>query len=233
MRNRPIPNLSDVQKTYVRDLVLYEDEFVLAFNKPSGLAVQTRGNRGTSLDFLLWAFARSNGKRPHLVHRIDAGTSGLILAAKTKPAMTFLSTEFAERRVRKSYLALVSGTLPIDDQGRIEVPLLKTGRSVAPGRLEDGADAASTDWTVLQRHDQAALIEARPKTGRMHQIRAHLAHLGCPILGDVIYGAGTESAPRLMLHAAGLQITSPNGQELTLAAPAPETFTDKQTELGL
>lgn len=227
MRNRPIPNLADEQKTYVRDLVVYEDEFVLAFNKPSGLAVQTRGNRGTSLDFLLWAFARSNGKRPHLVHRIDAGTSGLILAAKTKPAMTFLSTEFAERRVQKTYLALVSGSLPEADHGRIEVPLLKTGRSVAPGRLEDGADAASTAWAILKRGDNAALIEARPKTGRMHQIRAHLAHLGCPILGDVIYGDKADGASRLMLHAAGLQIMRPDGQELTLTAPAPETFTDK------
>lgn len=233
MRNRPIPTLAESQKTYVRDLVLYEDEFVLAFNKPSGLAVQTRGNRGTSLDHLLWAFARSNGKRPHLVHRIDVGTSGLILAAKTKPAMTFLSTQLAERRVRKTYLALVSGALPEKDQGRIDVPLLKTGRSVIPGTLEAGADAASTDWLILKRGKEAALIEARPKTGRMHQIRAHLAHLGCPILGDVIYGDGLESAPRLMLHAAGLEITRPDGQALTLTAPAPGTFTDKQAELSL
>ncbi|MHA7858057.1 MAG: RluA family pseudouridine synthase [Henriciella sp.] len=233
MRNRPIPNLAEAQKAYVRDLVFYEDEFVLAFNKPSGLAVQTRGNRGTSLDHLLWAFARSNGKRPHLVHRIDAGTSGLILAAKTKPAMAALSAEFAERRVQKTYLALVSGDLPSNPQGRIELPLQKTGRSVVPGKIEQGADAATTDWTVLKRHADAALIEARPLTGRMHQIRAHLAALGCPILGDVIYGAGTDTASRLMLHAAGLSLTRPDGQELTLAAPAPEGFVEKQVELGL
>lgn len=233
MRNRPIPTLAESQKAYVRELVLYEDEFVLAFNKPSGLAVQTRGNRGTSLDHLLWAFARSNGKRPHLVHRIDAGTSGLILAAKTKPAMTFFSAEFAERRVQKTYLALVSGPLPSETQGRIDVPLKKTGRSVTPGKLEDGADAAVTDWKMLKRAGDAALIEARPKTGRMHQIRAHLAHLGCPILGDVIYGTGTASGSRLMLHAAGLNITRPDGQELTLAAPTPETFTEPQVALGL
>ena len=147
--------------------------------------------------------------------------------------MTFLSPEFAARRVRKSYLAVVSGSLPEEDHGRIDVPLLKTGRSVAPGRLEDGADAARTDWRILKRNEEAALIEARPKTGRMHQIRAHLAHLGCPILGDVIYGTGTESAPRLMLHAAGLQITRPDGQELTLDAPAPEVFIDMQSQLGL
>ena len=73
MRNRPIPKIADDQKDMVRGLVIYEDDYLYAFNKPSGLAVQTRGNRGTSLDHLLWAFARSNGKRPHLVHRIDAG----------------------------------------------------------------------------------------------------------------------------------------------------------------
>lgn len=217
----------------VRSLVIYEDDYVFAFNKPSGLAVQTRGNRGTSLDHLLWTFARSNGKRPHLVHRIDAGTSGLILAAKTKPSMSFFSKEFAERRVRKSYIALVSGTLPEADAGRCELPLQKAGRVVRAGRLEQGADAAITDWTVLGRNGAFAKIEARPITGRMHQIRAHLAEMGCPILGDPIYGAGALSSERLMLHAAQLLITLPNREALSLEAPPPEDFIQKCAVLGL
>lgn len=233
MRNRPVPKLSDEQKAYIRGLLIHDDEYVLAFNKPSGLAVQTRGNRGTSLDFLLWSFARSNGKRPHLVHRIDAGTSGLILAAKTKPAMTALSTEFAERRVKKCYLALVSGELPDMDEGRCDVPLLKVDRRVVAGRLDQGADAAQTDWTVLARAGANALIEARPKTGRMHQIRAHLAAMGCPILGDVIYGGGKLTADRLMLHAAGLELSLPDKKKLALEAPVPEAFLEKQKALGL
>lgn len=233
MRNRPIPNISDDLKSMIRGLVIYEDDYVIAFNKPSGLAVQTRGNRGTSLDHLLWSFARSNGKRPHLVHRIDAGTSGLILAAKTKPSMSFLSNEFAERRVRKSYIALVSGSLPEEDIGRCEVPLLKSGRVVRAGRLEQGADAATTDWTILSRADAFAKIEARPITGRMHQIRAHMAEMGCPILGDPIYGAGALSGERLMLHAAQLQITLPSGEALSLEAPLPDDFVQKSTALGL
>ena len=233
MRNRPVPKLSDEQKTYIRGLLIHEDEYVLAFNKPSGLAVQTRGNRGTSLDFLLWSFARSNGKRPHLVHRIDAGTSGLILAAKTKPAMTALSTEFAERRVKKRYLALVSGTLPDADAGSCDVPLLKVDRRVVAGRLDQGADAAQTDWKVVARAGANALIEARPKTGRMHQIRAHLAAMGCPILGDVIYGGGKLTADRLMLHAAGLELNLPDKKKLALEAPVPEAFLEKQKALGL
>ncbi|NQY13456.1 MAG: RluA family pseudouridine synthase [Henriciella sp.] len=233
MRNRPIPNLSDAQKQMVRDLVLYEDEFLLAFNKPSGLAVQTRGNRGTSLDYLLWAFARSNGKRPHLVHRIDAGTSGLVLSAKTKPAMTFLSAEFAERRVQKRYLALVSGSLPEAKSGVCETPILKVGRAVQPGQVERGADAARTHWAVLSRTETHALIEARPHTGRMHQIRLHLADMGCPILGDPIYGAGTLTAKRLMLHAANLEITLPNQEKRALEAPVPEDFKVQRQALGL
>lgn len=233
MRNRPIPNVSDAQKAHVRGLVLFEDEHLIAFNKPSGLAVQTRGNRGTSLDFLLWAFARSNGKRPHLVHRIDAGTSGLILAAKTKPAMTFLSAEFAARRVKKTYLALVSGALPDEDQGRCDTPLLKTGRTVEPGRVEDGADAALTHWLVLAREGDAALIQAQPHTGRMHQIRAHFAGLGCPILGDSIYGEGTETADRLMLHAAAIEFTAPDKTKRALEAPVPDDFVAKRIALRL
>jgi RluA family pseudouridine synthase len=233
MKNRPIPNLAEDQKTFVRSLVIYEDAFVLAFNKPSGLAVQTRGNRGTSLDHLLWTFARSNGKRPQLVHRIDAGTSGLILAAKTKPAIAALSAEFAERRVQKTYLALVSGEIPKADQGSVRVPLLKTGRSVVPGQIEHGADSARTDWIVRARGDGIALVEARPLTGRMHQIRAHLAHLGCPILGDVIYGQGIGGADRLMLHAAGLEITLPDNKKLALQAPVPKDFEHKRLVLNL
>ena len=232
MRNRPIPKIADDLKDQTRAMVMYEDAFLLAFNKPSGLPVQTRGNRGTSLDHLLWTFARSNGKRPHLVHRIDAGTSGLIIAAKTKPATAFLSTEFAERRVRKVYLALVSGDLPDADQGRGEIPLRKTGRTVTPGRVDQGADPARTDWTVLARASNAAVIQAQPQTGRMHQIRAHLAAMGCPILGDPIYGAGTVSAERLMLHAAQLELTLPAQTTLALEAPIPKDFIMKRESLG-
>ncbi len=233
MRNRPIPKLADDKNARVRSWLIYEDEYVLAFDKPSGVAVQTRGNRGTSLDHLLWAFARSNGKRPQLVHRIDAGTSGLILAGKTKPAIAALSAEFAERRVRKRYLALVAGQVPTTLRGVCDVPLLKTGRRVEPGSLEAGADAARTDWQVLARSGEHGLIEARPKTGRMHQIRAHLAAMRCPILGDDIYGPENTNVERLMLHAAGLKITLPNKKKLALEAPVPEEFELKRKALGL
>lgn len=215
MRNRDIPNQSDADQALVRSLLVFEDQHILAFDKPSGLPVQTRGNRGKSIDFLLWAFARTNGKRPRLVHRIDAGTSGLLIAAKTKPAAAHLSEQFAQRRVRKTYLALVRGELPPERSGQITASLEKRigQRGSPPMVVGDGPDAlpAQTHWKVLKREDDTALIEARPKTGRMHQIRVHLAHLGCPILGDPLYGAGKLSAPRLMLHAHRLVLAGPGG----------------------
>jgi RluA family pseudouridine synthase len=253
MRNRAIPEITEHDKARVRAMVIYEDAHVLAFNKPSGLAVQTRGNRGTSLDHLLWTFARSNGKRPDLVHRIDVGTSGIIIAAKTKPATAFFNAAFAERRAAKRYLAIVSGDLPIGENGVCDLALRKSGRRVfAEGMAVPPPDArdkrapdalgaamtARTDWHVLARVGDKALIEARPLTGRMHQIRAHLAGMGCAILGDHIYGE-KRSAPRLMLHAAGLTLPYPDTKELAdkkelaLEAPVPDDFSEVQARLGL
>lgn len=228
MRNRPVPFISDTDKAYVRALVICEDEALMAFNKPSGLPVQSRGNKARCLDQLLWAFARSNGKRPRLVHRIDAGTSGLVIAAKTKPAAAFLSAAFAARRVEKRYLALVSGAVPEADTGAVEAALLQQAtnppRTVVAKPGAKGAQSALTHWSVQSRSGQYALLEVRPETGRMHQIRAHLAHLDMPILGDPVYGHGAATAPRLMLHAGGLTVPHPGGETLTLAAPLPEDF---------
>lgn len=247
MRNRPIPHISEHDKAKVRSFVLYEDDYLIAFNKPSGLAAQTRGNRGTSLDYSLWAFARSNGKRPELVHRIDTGTSGLIVAAKTKPAAAFFNAAFADRRAKKTYLSIVSGTVPSGDEGHCELALRKSGRRVfADGEVVPSSDpsdprspqplgrpmSAITNWKIIGRTGQFAVVEARPVTGRMHQIRAHLAALGCPILGDKIYGEH-RSAPRLMLHASELVLPHPDKKELALKAPVPDDFLSVQSMCGL
>ena len=248
MKNRSTPTLSPEDTAYVHALVIHEDAHLIAFNKPSGLAVQTRGNRGPCLENLLPAFARSNGKLPRLVHRLDAGTSGLIIAAKTKPAAAHLSEQFAKRLARKTYLALVSGDIPEETAGTINQPLLKcTGQRGVPPMIasnDDRAQSASTHWQILSRAEapskatlehepsareaalhrvsgEQATISLRPKTGRMHQLRAHMKHLGCPILGDPLYGDGKASAPRLMLHAARLRLTLPDGQALDLTADLP------------
>ena len=237
-RNRPVPKISADDAAFVRGLVMYEDDKVIVFDKPSGLAVQGGGGVGRSLDGLLAAFAKSNGKRPRLVHRLDLGTSGVIITARTQPAAAFLSEEFAARRTEKTYLAIVRGVLPNADEGTLDAPLVKVeegGRprmiAAKPGRK--GAQAATTHWRVLARNADAALVEARPETGRMHQIRAHLSIAGMPILGDWLYGTGAEGAPRLMLHAARLTVRHPDGEEMKFEAPVPEDFEAFAEGLGL
>nr|WP_321489373.1 RluA family pseudouridine synthase [uncultured Hyphomonas sp.] len=237
-RNRPVPKVSAEDAAFVRGLVIHEDGKVIVFNKPSGLAVQGGGGVAQSLDDLLAAFAKSNGKRPRLVHRLDQGTSGVMITARTQPAAAFLSEEFASRRTEKTYLALVRGGLPASDEGALDAPLVKVAEAGRPRMIaakpdRKGAQAAVTHWRILSRAGDAALVEARPETGRMHQIRAHLSIAGMPILGDWLYGAGAQGAPRLMLHAAKLSVRHPDGMEMRFDAPLPEDFRQLAEKLGL
>lgn len=224
-RNTPIPNLSDEDKSLIRSLVIHEDAAVIAFNKPSGLPSQVRGNRARNLDHLLWAFARSNGKRPRLVHRLDAGTSGVVIAGKTKPDASALSVSFEKRRVKKTYLAVIESRVIIEKQGQIDAPIARvdTDRGSKIIVDEPRGKRAFTRWRLLERGASKSLLEVRPETGRMHQIRVHLAHMGCPILGDHIYG-NKDSAPRLMLHALSLELPHPNGDLLKIETARPESF---------
>jgi 23S rRNA pseudouridine955/2504/2580 synthase len=237
-RNRPVPPISPEEVASVRAMVIHEDNSLIAFNKPSGLAVQAGSGVAQSLDDLMAAFAKSNGKRPRLVHRLDQGTSGVIVAAKTQPVAAALSEAFAGRDVKKTYLALVKGALPSAEHGVVEAALVKVeegGKSrmilARPGRK--GAQAARTGWRVVARSGEYGLLQMSPESGRMHQIRVHLMSLGCPILGDALYGEGQATAPRLMLHAAKLDMPHPEGRMITLEAPLPEDFTAAAKAAGL
>jgi RluA family pseudouridine synthase len=235
--------LSDDDRAYVRSLVLHEDAVVLAFNKPSGLPVQTRNPDDRTLDRLLAAFARSNGKRPRLVHRLDAQTSGVIVAGKTQPAAAALSAAFAGRDVQKTYLALVSGASFAEASGEIDValsryrpkPELELMRAARPG--DDKPQPARTRWRVLASNGSAHLLSLAPETGRMHQIRAHLSLAGRPILGDPYYGGSTSLAgrpvPRLMLHAERLVAPHPLGGKFTVFAGIPADFQAVISTAGL
>ena len=227
---------------FARSLVIFEDEAIIAFDKPPGLSSQGGRIRAATLDDLLGAFTRSNGKRPALAHRLDRDTSGVILAAKTKPAAAFLGKALMGRRVSKTYLAIVAPGAPSPRDGRIEAPLrrISQGREVRMAVCEadhPDAESASTGYRTLAASDEAALLELRPHTGRMHQLRAHLASIGRPIAGDTRYGGALMLAgapvPRLMLHARAIRFPHPAGGERTLVSPIPADFRALMARLGL
>jgi tRNA pseudouridine32 synthase/23S rRNA pseudouridine746 synthase len=227
---------------FIRARVIFEDEALLAFDKPAGLSSQGGRIQAATLDDLLAAFARSNGKRPRLVHRLDRDTSGVILAAKTKPAAAFLGKALMARRVKKTYVALVAPGAPSPPVGRIEAPL----RRVSQGREahmevcvagHPDAESADTGYRTMAASEEAAFVELRPHTGRMHQLRVHMASIGRPIAGDARYGGalmlGGAAVPRLMLHARTITFPHPSGGETTIEAEVPSDLDGLLTALGL
>jgi tRNA pseudouridine32 synthase/23S rRNA pseudouridine746 synthase len=230
------------EAAFIRSRVIFEDEAVIAFDKPAGLSSQGGRIQAATLDDLLAAFARPNGKRPRLVHRLDRDTSGVILAAKTQPAAAFLGKALMGRRVKKTYLAIVAPGAPVPRDGRIETPLKRVsqGREVHMAPCEpDHADAESavTGYRTLAVGDEAALVELRPHTGRMHQLRVHMAGIGRPIAGDSRYGGalvlGGAAVARLMLHARAIQFPHPAGGGRSLEAPIPADLAALIERLGL
>lgn len=203
--------------------ILYEDPHLLALNKPAGLIVHPGAGHpsGTLVNGLLHHFASLPGDpaRPGLVHRLDKETSGLILVAKTPLAHQRLVEAFAARTIQKTYLAICANPPP--------TTLLRTliGRHSRNRQLMAVLPAgkeAITSIRPLSFHGPYTLVEAKPQTGRTHQIRVHLQHLGCPILGDTTYGS-THPFPRHLLHAYRLTLTHPITQQpLALEAPIPE-----------
>ena len=216
---------------FARSLVIYEDAHVLVLNKPAGLSSQGGRIAANTLDDLLAAFAKSNGKRPRLIHRLDRDTSGVILTARTQPGAAFLGKAMMARRIRKTYLAIVTPGAPEPREGLIESALRRESQGheaytrICPPDHPDAQDA-STRYRTLQAGSGAALLELSPRTGRMHQIRVHLASIGRPIAGDPRYGGALmlagQPVPRLMLHAAALSFPHPAGGERKVSAPIPD-----------
>jgi tRNA pseudouridine32 synthase/23S rRNA pseudouridine746 synthase len=230
--------LSPEDIAFARSLVLDEDAALIAFNKPSGLAVQGGSGVTLSLEDLLAAFAKSNGKQPRLVHRLDRDTSGVIVAARTKPAAAFLSEAFAGRDVKKTYLAVVCGGAPSPEAGEIALALKKSSRrGLDIMEVAKDGQAALTRYRTLAATPEAALVELQPETGRMHQLRAHMAAIGRPIAGDGKYGGlyrvGGTDIPRLLLHAAALDAPHPDGGRRAFVAPPPPDFAGVLRSLGL
>jgi RluA family pseudouridine synthase len=216
-------------RTRLAAMTLYEDADLIVFDKPSGLAVHPGSRAGDDLDSLLALLVDDGGERPRLVHRLDRETSGVILAARTRWVAARLGRSFAGRRVEKTYVALVEG-VPEEEAGVIVRALAPRataagGRMVAVDDAAEGAIAAETGWRRLAAAGDGsiALLLVAPKTGRRHQIRAHLATIGHAILGDPLYGRRT-TAPRLMLHARRLVFPGLRGGRIEVVAPLPAAF---------
>jgi 23S rRNA pseudouridine1911/1915/1917 synthase len=220
--------------------VLYQDERVIVVDKAQGMVTHPgAGNRrGTFANAVLFIVLRESAARPAtrpatragIVHRLDKDTSGVIIAAKDLEAQVFLAEQFKERLARKEYLAITRG-IPSPASGRIADRLGRDKRERKRfAAVPEGGKAAVTDYRVLSSwRDQYALVSLRPKTGRTHQLRVHMAGLGTPILGDPIYGKKDGRFPeaRLMLHAYKLKITLPGMSEPSLfIASLPQRFKD-------
>lgn len=221
------PKPSDSLQRILESSILYEDKDIIVVNKPSGLAVH--GGSGVSLG-LIEAFRqiRPESKFLELVHRLDRDTSGCIMLAKKRSALKFMHEALQRSRITKIYNALVDGSWS-ERKRRIDAPLkkneLKSGERVV--RVQADGKASLTEYKVLQRFGrQATLIEARPITGRTHQIRVHCLFAGHAIIGDDKYGIDevnrymkTLGFKRLFLHAAELRMPLPGGGRMVVKAP--------------
>lgn len=212
---------------YAKSLVLYEDEEVLALNKPSGLAVQGGTKTTKHVDRLLSAWGEGL-ERPRLTHRLDRDTSGVLVLGKTPSAAARLSGAFARRKAQKTYWALVVGA-PKPAEGVLELPLVKKGLNdremvVPADPKEPGAEPAETEFVTISRAaHRVTWMALRPHTGRTHQLRAHMLAMGHPILGDPKYGneasAELSHGLKLQLHARRLTLPHPSRGTLILEAP--------------
>ena len=228
----PDPEPLEVKPEPIPLSIVYEDESLIVIDKPPGMVVHPAPGHsgGTLVNALLHHCDDLAGiggvERPGIVHRLDKDTSGLIVAAKTDASMQSLTRQFKERDIHKVYLALAKGTLE-SKTGTINVPIgrHKTHRKKMSTHTSAGRDA-QTQYEVIRQLDGFAYLQLFPRTGRTHQLRVHLASIGHPILGDLLYGGtlgpGLPKIARQALHAHQLELTHPTtGKLLQFQSPLP------------
>lgn len=222
--------LSKAEMQQARDMVLFEDQYMIVFNKPSGLATQGGTKHTRHLDYYLKAFEDKQGEKPKLVHRLDKDTSGVLVVARNRRVAARLGDIFKWREAKKTYLAITIDK-PRAHEDTIKLPLNKIGDKVVVDKV-DGKDAVTDYRTIAFSDRDVALVAVRPETGRMHQIRVHLAHIKCPILGDEKYGGhvtdgmlAEASYERIWLHALALHFPHPvTNKPMSFYAPVPKNM---------
>ncbi len=205
--------------------VLYEDADCIVINKPAGVLTHVQGEfnpEATVASFLRKRSEGLEGDRAGVVHRLDRATSGVIIGAKNAHALRFLQQQFADRKAKKTYIAVVEGHLK-ETEAIIDMPIDRNPKAPATFRVGANGKSAITGYKVLAQNDTHSLVELTPQTGRTHQLRVHLRQIGHPIVGDPLYGTGAYG-DRLYLHAKSLEITLPDGERKTFEAPLPPEF---------
>lgn len=210
--------------------ILYEDDDCIVINKPVGVLTHSKGSfnpEATVATFVRDRIKGLAGERAGIVHRLDRATSGVIICAKHLEALAWLQKQFAQRKAKKHYTAIITGILePL--HAVIDMPIERNPKAPATFRVGPNGKPAQTEYEVTQTCDRYSELVLKPQTGRTHQLRVHLSHQGHPIVGDSFYGG--EPAERLFLHALSLEITLPNRERMTFTAPLPKEFKKKMSE---
>ena len=223
---QPDPNVA--QSTLPIEIIT-EDRYFLALNKDAQTtSVPGPANSTTTLANRALGYAQQQPVPyvPHILTRLDFDTSGVVLFAKSNFIQSMVQDQITNHTMKKEYLAVVSGRLP-DDHGMIDLPLRKESYESARRIVASDGKPSQTEYWVQERLKDATMIKVRLHTGRTHQIRAHFAHLGFPLIGDELYGGPTQLIHRQMLHAAHLEVVNPfTGQLESFNASLPDDFQD-------
>lgn len=194
--------------------VIYEDKDVIVLDKPAGLLSMAKGE---------YCPEKTLEQYGLLVHRLDRDTSGVVILAKNEEVQKYLKKQFQNRKVHKTYYAIVEGR-PKLDEARIDLPIIRDLKHPTTFRVDANGKASETYYKVEKANDWCALVCLRPTTGRTHQLRVHMKYLGHPIIGDVVYG--DIQADRLYLHATFLELTLPGGERRIFEARLPSSFSE-------
>lgn len=204
--------------------IVYLDDNVIVINKPAAILTHSKGalnDEFTVADFFRRYTAYGlETNRPGIVHRLDRDTSGILIGARNNETASLLQKQFAERKSKKTYIAVVDGILK-EKHATIDLPIGRNPSAPSTFRVDPKGKNATTEYKVLAEHDKQSLVELKPLTGRTHQLRVHMNYLGAPIKGDKVYG---KQADRLYLHAKSLEITLPGGKREVFESPVPSEF---------
>ncbi len=206
--------------------IIYIDDNVIVIDKPSGILSHAKG--ALNEEFTVAEFFRrystynSDTNRPGIIHRLDRDTSGIMIGARNADTATMLQKQFADRKTKKTYYAIIDG-VPKLDKANIDLPIGRNPSAPSTFRVDSKGKSAITRYEVIASDKKYSLVKLQPQTGRTHQLRVHMAYLNTPILGDKVYG---KPSKRLYLHANSLEITIPTSSRRTFVSPVPSDLTD-------